>query len=222
MASSVQNANLPAMENQAPAPLAFVFHGNEMIIQCTANIDDQAAAVRYLEPVMRNYQNFNDGKATAIVRCAESTKYWITSIAYAETLDNDSYTIIKTSVDSPENPPVDAEPVKLPKVSKVHIRRPRNQFIIYRQWMSARIHAETPGVTAGCVSQLVAQMWRHEDPAVKARFKALADEEDRMHKLMYPGYRYVAGRRRPQLALSKRNLPHDPMTVAERLIAAGF
>jgi hypothetical protein len=65
-------------------------------------------------------------------------------------------------------------------------------------------------------------MWRHEDPAVKARFKALADEEDRMHKLMYPGYRYVAGRRRPQLALSKRNLPHDPMTVAERLIAAGF
>ncbi len=37
------------------------------------------------------------------------------------------------------------------KVSKVHIRRPRNQFIIYRQWMSAKIHASNPGITAGCI-----------------------------------------------------------------------
>src|SRR4051812_17729450 len=65
-------------------------------------------------------------------------------------------------------------------------------------------------------------MWRHERPEVKARFKALADEEDRRHKLMYPGYRYVAGRRNPQLPPFKRNLPCDPMRVAERLIAAGL
>jgi hypothetical protein len=62
-------------------------------------------------------------------------------------------------------------------------------------------------------------MWRVEKPEVKAHFKALADEEDRMHKAKYPGYRYVAGRRNPQLPLSKRNLPNDPMTVTERLIA---
>lgn len=65
-------------------------------------------------------------------------------------------------------------------------------------------------------------MWRAEKPEVKAHFKALADEEDRMHKTMYPGYRYVAGRRNPQPALRKRNLPHDPMTVAERLVSSGF
>jgi hypothetical protein len=65
-------------------------------------------------------------------------------------------------------------------------------------------------------------MWRVEKPEVKARFKALADEEDRMHKATYPGYRYVAGRRNPQLPLSKRNLNRNPMKIDETLIATGF
>lgn len=65
-------------------------------------------------------------------------------------------------------------------------------------------------------------MWHAEKPNVKAHIKALADEEERVHKLTYPGYRYQAGRRNPQLALSKRNLTHDPMTIAERLVAEGF
>jgi hypothetical protein len=65
-------------------------------------------------------------------------------------------------------------------------------------------------------------MWRVETPDVKARFKALADEEDRVHKLKYPGYRYEAARRNPQLPPSKRNLPRNPMRIAERLIAFGF
>lgn len=68
----------------------------------------------------------------------------------------------------------------------------------------------------------MAQLWRVEKPEVKAHFKALADAEDRKHKAMYPGYRYEAARRNPQLALSKRNLPLNPMRVDERLIAAGF
>ncbi len=65
-------------------------------------------------------------------------------------------------------------------------------------------------------------MWRDEKLEVKAHFKSLADEEDRRHKMKYPGYRYEAARRNPQPALSKRNLPRNPMRVAERLIAAGF
>lgn len=65
-------------------------------------------------------------------------------------------------------------------------------------------------------------MWRAEKPEVRAHFKALADEEDRLHKLKYPGYRFEAGRRNPSPALHKRNLPHDPMTVAERMVAEGF
>ncbi|KAJ4298462.1 hypothetical protein N0V88_003492 [Collariella sp. IMI 366227] len=207
------------------SPLAFVFKGNEMIVQCTANIDDEAGALQILDVALRNYQNFNGGKHAAIVRCKGSTQYWITSVPFAQALNKDSYTIIKSTIDAVatvQAPVTPSQPVTCEKVTKVHIRRPRNQFIIYRQWMSTRIHATNPGVTAGCVSQIVAQKWRTEKPEVKAHFKALADEEDRTHKAMYPGYRYEAGRRSPQLALSKRNLTRNPMKIAERLIAAGF
>jgi hypothetical protein len=48
-------------------------------------------------------------------------------------------------------PPVVSAPLHHQKVTKAHIRRPRNQFIIYRQWMSAKIHASNPGVTAACI-----------------------------------------------------------------------
>ncbi len=32
-----------------------------------------------------------------------------------------------------------------------HTPRPRNQFILYRQWMSAKLHEENPGLTAACI-----------------------------------------------------------------------
>jgi hypothetical protein len=37
--------------------LALIFCGNELIVQCTANIDDEAAAVNILKPAMENYQS---------------------------------------------------------------------------------------------------------------------------------------------------------------------
>lgn len=54
MASRIPNPN--SSEMPKPSPLAFIFHGNEMIVQCTANKDDQVVAVKLLEPVVRNYQ----------------------------------------------------------------------------------------------------------------------------------------------------------------------
>ncbi|KAL2150016.1 hypothetical protein VTH82DRAFT_7692 [Thermothelomyces myriococcoides] len=204
------------------SPLAFIFKGNELIVQCTASNDDEAAALKILSVALENFRNFNDGKHAVIIRSkAEPTKYWISSAQYAGVLDKNVYDIVKSTEmnDGPVlQPAVTPEAVNHPKVTKLRIRRPRNQFIIYRQWMSARIHASNPGLTAACISKT----WRLEKPEVKAHFKALADEEDRIHKEKYPGYRYVAARRNPQLPLSKRNLSHDPMTVDERLIAAGF
>ncbi|KAK4102748.1 hypothetical protein N658DRAFT_322164 [Parathielavia hyrcaniae] len=222
MASSAQNTTSNTMDNAAP--LAFVFNGNELIVQCTANNDDKEAAVNTMNIALMNYRKFNDGKHAAIVHCknSQSTRYWITSVPYAHTLDKGSFEIIRTTAEPVAQPPIVSQPIHHQKATKIHIRRPRNQFIIYRQWMSAKIHANNPGVTAACISQIVAQMWRDEKPEVKSRFKALADEEDRLHKAKYPGYRYVAGRRNPQLPLSKRHLTQNPMTVDERLIAAGF
>lgn len=45
-------------------------------------------------------------------------------------------------------------------------------------------------------ASIVAKAWKGETPQVKAHFKALAVEEDRKHKLAYPGYRYQARRTR--------------------------
>ncbi|KAK4248746.1 mat A-3 [Corynascus novoguineensis] len=224
MTSHVTGADVNAMADASP--LAFIFSGNEMIVQCTANNDDMAAALRFLGVALKNFKNFNDGKHAIIVRSKlEPTKYWITSALYAENLDKDAYYVVKsTEADTAPTfqPAVTLETSNHPKVTKFRIRRPRNQFIIYRQWMSSRIHASNPGLTATCISRIVAKTWRAEKPEIKVYFKALADEENRIHKEKYPGYRYVAVRRDPQLLLSKRNLPHDPMTVDERLIAAGF
>ncbi len=47
----------PASNNMATrSPLALIFCGNELIVQCTANVDDEAAAVNILKPAMENYQ----------------------------------------------------------------------------------------------------------------------------------------------------------------------
>jgi hypothetical protein len=55
MASQVNNTQPEVAMNASP--LAFVFNGNEMIVQCTANTDDQAAAVNTLGTALRNYQS---------------------------------------------------------------------------------------------------------------------------------------------------------------------
>ncbi|KAK4032296.1 mat A-3 [Parachaetomium inaequale] len=207
-------------------PLAFVFSGNEMIVQFTANNDELAASLMMVGLALENYRNVVDGKHAVIVRSkAEPTQYCITSVPYAQTLNEADYYIIKSTEmedDATLQRPVTPKVVSRADVIKLGIRRPRNPFIIYRQWMSPKIHASNPSVTAACISQVVAKTWQLEKPEVKAHFKVLADEEDRIHKEMYPGYRYVAARRNPQLPPSKRNLPYDPMTVDERLIAAGF
>jgi hypothetical protein len=65
-------------------------------------------------------------------------------------------------------------------------------------------------------------MWRAEKLETKMHFKRLADMEEALHQEKYPGYRYVAGLREPNLPPSKRNLPVDPMTVIERSIAMGL
>jgi hypothetical protein len=53
MTSHAKNTQ-PGMENDSS--LAFIFNGNEMIAQCTANHDGQAAAVNIMSIALQNYQ----------------------------------------------------------------------------------------------------------------------------------------------------------------------
>ncbi|KAL1840345.1 hypothetical protein VTJ49DRAFT_559 [Mycothermus thermophilus] len=207
-----------------PAPLSFIFSGREMIIQCVANTDDDSSAAEALSTGLEKFKMFNDGQETAIIRYHESKRYYVMSVSYMNTLNKNDFDVVKTTASDKPNveEPVTMPPVRQNRVSKVHIRRPRNQFIIYRQWMSRKIHATSPGLTAGAISKIVAKMWQAEKPETKHHFKCLADVEEALHREKYPGYRYVAGVRDPQLPASKRNLAHDPMTIAERLIEAGY
>jgi hypothetical protein len=36
--------------------MAFLFSGNEMIIQCSAGLEDQSTCISILDPVMNNYR----------------------------------------------------------------------------------------------------------------------------------------------------------------------
>ncbi|KAL2269416.1 hypothetical protein VTJ83DRAFT_1600 [Remersonia thermophila] len=207
-----------------PAPLSFIFSGRDMIIQCVASSDDDASAAEALATGLEKFKMFNDGHEAVIIRYHDSKRYCIMSVSYMNTLNKSDFAIVKTT--GSEEPVVQTPVTMLPahqnRVSKVHIRRPRNQFIIYRQWMSRKIHATSPGLTAGAISKIVAKMWQAEKPETKYHFKYLADVEEALHREKYPGYRYVAGIRDPQLPPSKQNLDHDPMTIAERLIEAGY
>lgn len=106
--------------------------------------------------------------------------YYIVSISVAATLDMDLFLILATTIGKSIAGcdkkvlqmlihPLDdaslatrtstaaaiAEPKPASKSnSKMgRIPRPRNQFIIYRQWMSARLQAENPGLTAGSICE---------------------------------------------------------------------
>ncbi|KAK4151069.1 hypothetical protein C8A00DRAFT_36302 [Chaetomidium leptoderma] len=109
-------------------------------------------------------------------------KSCVTSVPYAQTLNEADYYIINSTEmedDATLQRPVTSKVVSRADVIKLGIRRPRNPFIIYRQWMSPKIHASNPNVTAACISQVVAKTWQLEKPEVKAHFKVLADEEER-------------------------------------------
>lgn len=54
MTSRIIGTNLAAMEDASP--LAFVFNGNEMIVQCTANHDDEAGAIEILSVALENFK----------------------------------------------------------------------------------------------------------------------------------------------------------------------
>lgn len=101
--------------------------------------------------------------------------------------------------------------------AQVHIKRPRNAWLIFRCEKSKELHKTNPGMSAGKIcmfkkSQLLGHLhapissnqfyvatevsvkWQALSQELKAYYHALADEEARQHQLKYPGYRYQPGR----------------------------
>ncbi|EFZ01123.2 MATA HMG-box domain protein [Metarhizium robertsii] len=81
-----------------------------------------------------------------------------------------------------------------PEDSSSHIPRPRNSWILYRQFKSRELRKDHPGITASELSTLISNLWKNESDGEKAFWQKMAQEEDRMHKEKYPGYKYTTKR----------------------------
>nr|AKE48501.1 MAT1-1-3 [Ustilaginoidea virens]AKE48505.1 MAT1-1-3 [Ustilaginoidea virens] len=78
-----------------------------------------------------------------------------------------------------------------PEDNRGHIPRPRNSWILYRQFKSRELRKDHPGITASELSTLISSLWKDETEEEKAFWKKMAQEEDRIHKEKYPGYKYT-------------------------------
>ncbi|KAI8616004.1 high mobility group box domain-containing protein, partial [Chytriomyces sp. MP71] len=86
-----------------------------------------------------------------------------------------------------------APPTKKPSENRV--LRPPNAFILYRSEMHPKLAAENKGRSSRDWSGIVGQMWKSEDPAVKAKYHEMARGRLLEHKQKYPDYKYAPGRK---------------------------
>ncbi|KAK0701072.1 hypothetical protein B0H67DRAFT_595903, partial [Lasiosphaeris hirsuta] len=98
--------------------------------------------------------------------------------------------------------------------SQSKIPRPRNKFMLYRQWKAKSMRKENPGLTAGVLSKLIGEMWRSEDASVIRHFSELAKQEDKKHKEKYPGYQYARTEPRKPLKYPRGH----PKSIASKTI----
>ncbi|PHH90959.1 hypothetical protein CDD83_2087 [Cordyceps sp. RAO-2017] len=72
-----------------------------------------------------------------------------------------------------------------------HIPRPRNSWILYRQYKAAQIQQQYPGITASELSTMISRSWKAASKEQKKFWQQKAREEDRLHKEKYPDYKYT-------------------------------
>ncbi|KAL6893408.1 MAT1-1-3 [Trichoderma evansii] len=77
------------------------------------------------------------------------------------------------------------------------IPRPRNSWILYRQYFSGEFIKTYPGITASELSTLIAAKWKNEPTHEKNYWHCLAEQEERNHKQKYPDYKFRV--RKPQM-----------------------
>ncbi|KAK4160340.1 mat A-3 [Cladorrhinum sp. PSN259] len=231
MSLAITQINTASAQADDTTPLSFLFWGNELLVQCIAEDDNHVNITAFLRPVTEKFSSFINGCHAALIQRLGTRVYYIVSYSLIMSLDSNLFVVLFTTQENTVALPtaIMSFQMKPNRVSKGNakdgrIPRPRNQFILYRQWMSARLQIENPGLTAGSISQVVSQMWHAEKPSVKAHFKRLADHEDRLHKVAFPGYRYEAGQ--PRVQRRSEAAAHKPiLTIQESaadLVLDGF
>nr|ALI93547.1 MAT1-1-3 [Hypocrella siamensis] len=118
-------------------------------------------------------------------------KFRICPLPAGNSADATKYGMLILQCDSSERKEMPAEKEIVDEESPHRIPRPRNSWILYRQSKSRDLREKHPGSTASELSTIISELWKKETVEVKAFWKRMAKEEDRLHKERYPGYKYT-------------------------------
>ncbi|KAH7116736.1 hypothetical protein B0J11DRAFT_99681 [Dendryphion nanum] len=94
------------------------------------------------------------------------------------------------------------------------IPRPRNAFILYRQYHQHAIVARNPGLPNPDISKIIGEQWKSESADQKLIWQNLAQEEKSRHQEQYPDYRYQPRRIAKNGSIS--SVPSPAFTIVEK------
>ncbi|KAG6004703.1 hypothetical protein E4U21_000858 [Claviceps maximensis] len=119
-------------------------------------------------------------------------KFRVCPLPFGAVVDTTSYGTLFFSCDvsNVKDSPAETSVVE-PEDSVSHIPRPRNSWILYRQYKSRELRKDHSGITASELSTMISCLWKNETDEEKAFWQRMAQEEDRLHKEKYPGYKYT-------------------------------
>nr|QDH06185.1 mating type A-1-3 HMG1/2 [Epichloe sp.]QDH06189.1 mating type A-1-3 HMG1/2 [Epichloe sp.]QDH06203.1 mating type A-1-3 HMG1/2 [Epichloe coenophiala]QDH06209.1 mating type A-1-3 HMG1/2 [Epichloe coenophiala]QDH83280.1 mating type A-1-3 HMG1/2 [Epichloe sp.] len=119
-------------------------------------------------------------------------KFRICPLPFGAMVDTTKYgtPFFSCDLSDPKDVPADTSVVESEDTSS-HIPRPRNSWILYRQFKSRELRKDHSGITASELSTMISSLWKNETDEEKAFWQKMAQEEDRLHKEKYPGYKYT-------------------------------
>ncbi|KAG5946831.1 hypothetical protein E4U53_006513 [Claviceps sorghi] len=119
-------------------------------------------------------------------------KFRICPLPLGAVADTTSYgtPFFSCDLSTPKDSPAESSVVEAEDTVS-HIPRPRNSWILYRQFKSRELRKDHSGITASELSTMISSLWKNETDEEKAFWQKMAQEEDRLHKEKYPGYKYT-------------------------------
>ncbi|KAL1890843.1 hypothetical protein Sste5346_007984 [Sporothrix stenoceras] len=164
--------------------VTFVVHDKKPVII----IPEETVTAEQIRHAARNFQYVMD-EDCSIIYDSEARTFRLTQMVDSQALDDSRFTVVGHAK------VIQDTKATFPAFKSAHIPRPPNAWIIYRSQKSKEIRKELPHATAGYISTVVSHMWKLEPRETRLRYNAKAVEAHRLHKEMYPGYKYNANKK---------------------------
>nr|AHL24885.1 mating-type protein MAT1-1-3 [Ophiostoma himal-ulmi] len=161
-------------------------------------IPEEMIGSEQLRNLAGNFQSMSN-EDCSIVYDHQSRTFRLTQMVNANTPCAGRFEIIghaKAANKEAKNP----EPVT---TTESRIPRPPNAWIIYRSQKSKEIRKQIPHATAGYISTVVSKMWKLESRETRLCYNSKAIEAQKLHREMYPGYKYNATGKKGRLGAAR-------------------